>query len=168
MKNTMKKNTIAKLTLLSSAALLLALVVISQPSNAYDSEQSNNSSTSKQSSERRGPPPAAFTACEGKNAGDTAQFENPRGEILTGTCEEPRGKNNRANASGLVLRPDNRPNKQQNNGKRRTPPAEAFTACEGKSTGDTSQFENQRGEILKGTCEESNGKLVLRPERFAR
>ncbi|MBL4797932.1 MAG: hypothetical protein JKY50_11005 [Oleispira sp.] len=151
MKNTMKKNTITQLTLLSSAALLLVLIVISQPSNAYDREQSNNS---KQSSERRGPPPAAFTACEGKNEGNIAQFETPRGEILTGTCEEPRGKN----AGKLVLRPD----------KRRTPPAEAFTACEGKNTGDTSQFENQRGDTLKGTCEESKGKLVLRPERFTR
>lgn len=154
MKNMMKKNTITQLTLLSSAALLLVLIVISQPSNAYDSEQSNNSNTNKQSSERRGPPPAAFTACEGKNEGDIAQFETPRGEILSGTCEEPRGKN----AGKLVLRPD----------KRRTPPAEAFTACEGKSTGDASQFKNQRGETLKGTCEESKGKLVLRPERFTR
>ena len=150
MKNIMKKNTITQLTLLSSAALLLALIVISQPSNARDSEQENG--------KRRGPPPAAFTACEGKNPGEKSQFESQHGRTLTGTCEEFGGEN----AGKLVLRPDNMKGK----GKRRTPPPEAFTACEGKSSGDASQFESQRGDVLKGTCEENNGKLVLRPERF--
>ena len=158
MKNTMKKNTITQLTLLSSAALMLALVVISQPSNAEDSEQAND--------KRRGPPPAAFTACEGKNAGDTSQFENRRGETLTGTCEEPRGGNSGDTSKKLVLRPDNRQNQQQISNNRRSPPAEAFTACEGKSAGEASQFSDRRGETLKGTCEEMDGKLVLRPERF--
>lgn len=54
----------------------------------------------EQSSDRRGPPPEAFTACEGKSAGDAAEFEDPRrGETITGTCEEMRGE--------LVLKPDN-------------------------------------------------------------
>lgn len=162
MNKMIKKNTITQLTLLSSAVLMLVLVAISQPSNAYDNDQANSSSN--QSSERRGPPPEAFTACDGKNAGDTSQFENKRGEILTGTCEEARGQRSRENSKGLVLRP----NKQKSNNNRRTPPAEAFTACEGKSAGEASQFESRRGEVLKGTCEESNGKLVLRPERFTK
>ena len=49
----------------------------------------------------QGPPPEAFTACEGKSAGDTAEFVSPRGDTVTGTCEEQGGK--------LVLRPDNPP-----------------------------------------------------------
>ena len=114
--------------------------------------QVSNANNEQQPSERRGPPPAAFTACEGKIAGDQSQFETRRGETLTGTCEEARGKN----AGKLVLRPNNR----------RTPPQEAYAACEGKSSGDISQFKNRRGETLKGTCQDMDGKLVLRPERF--
>ena len=51
-----------------------------------------------QDDRRRGPPPEAYKACEGKNAGSTAQFVDPRGETLKGTCEKENGK--------LVLRPD--------------------------------------------------------------
>lgn len=50
--------------------------------------------------ERRGPPPEAYQACEGKSAGSTSQFVDPRGETLKGICEEENGK--------LVLRPDRR------------------------------------------------------------
>lgn len=49
----------------------------------------------------QGPPPEAYTACEGLSAGDTAEFENPRGDTVTGTCEEEGDR--------LVLRPDNPP-----------------------------------------------------------
>ncbi len=48
-----------------------------------------------------GPPPEAYTACEGKAAGDRAEFTSPRGDTVTGTCE--------ANGDRLVLRPDNPP-----------------------------------------------------------
>jgi hypothetical protein len=146
---------------LMTPVLLAALLFTSQSSFADDNEQANS-----ESSKRRGPPPAAFTACEGKSAGESAQVETRRGKTLTGTCEVLGGKN----AGKLVLRPDNMKEKGQQSGKRRTPPEAAFTACEGKSSGETSQFESRRGEILTGTCEalgeEMNGKLVLRPERF--
>ena len=152
-----KATTITRLTLTCSAIILAALLVTSQPSQADENQQS---------SKRRGPPPEAFTACEGKNAGESSQFKSQRGKTLTGTCEVVGGEN----AGELVLRPDNRPdkqsNKQQQNGKRRSPPQEAFTACEGKTAGESSQFESRRGEMLTGTCEDANGKLVLRPERF--
>jgi two-component system, OmpR family, heavy metal sensor histidine kinase CusS len=49
-------------------------------------------------------------------------------------------------------------------GDHRGPPPEAYQACEGKSAGNSAQFINPRGEILKGICEEENGKLVLRPD----
>ena len=48
-----------------------------------------------------GPPPEAYSACEDKNAGDTAEFVSPHGDTVTGTCEQ---KGDR-----LVLRPDNPP-----------------------------------------------------------
>jgi hypothetical protein len=49
----------------------------------------------------QGPPPEAYTACEGKSEGDTAEFESPRGDTVTGTCEQEGDR--------LVLRPDNPP-----------------------------------------------------------
>ncbi len=52
--------------------------------------------------------------------------------------------------------------------KRRGAPPEAYTACEGKSAGDTAQFQNRRGETMNGTCEEDNGKLILRPNHSKR
>ena len=48
-----------------------------------------------------GPPPEAYTACEDKNAGDTAEFVSPHGDTVTGTCEQE--------GDHLVLRPDNPP-----------------------------------------------------------
>ncbi|MCP4623793.1 MAG: hypothetical protein GY850_09715 [bacterium] len=36
---------------------------------------------------RQGPPPKAYTACEGKNIGDEAQFISPRGEAVTGIIQ---------------------------------------------------------------------------------
>ncbi len=46
---------------------------------------------------------------------------------------------------------------------RRGPPPEAYQACQGKSAGSVSQFVDSRGETLKGTCEDENGRMVLRP-----
>ena len=47
---------------------------------------------------RQGPPPEAYKACEGKSVGATAQFVNPRGETLIGTCAQE--------GTRLVLRPN--------------------------------------------------------------
>jgi hypothetical protein len=103
---------------------------------------------------RFGPPPEAFKACEGKKAGSTAQFTGPDGETITGICRIADGR--------LVLRPD-RPRENSRDG-RRGPPAEAYKACEGKSAGSSAQFVTPRGETVKGTCEEKDGKLLLRPD----
>lgn len=48
-----------------------------------------------------GPPPEAYTACENKTAGDTAEFVSPHGDTVTGTCEQEGDR--------LVLRPDTPP-----------------------------------------------------------
>lgn len=52
---------------------------------------------------QHGPPPEAYAACEGKSEGDTASFESPHGDTVTGTCVQER------NGDQLVLRPDNMP-----------------------------------------------------------
>lgn len=118
--------------------------------------QENRSSDSRRG--RRGPPPEAYTACENKADGDTAQFENPRGKTVIGTCEQEGEK--------MVLRPNNR---KGGKGKgRRGPPPEAYTACESKSAGDTAQFESPRGKTVTGTCEQEGEKMVLRPDRHNR
>ena len=54
-----------------------------------------------------GPPPEAYTACEGKTEGDTAEFVSPRGDTVTGTCE--------VEGDRLVLRPDNPPPGREKN-----------------------------------------------------
>jgi len=61
----------------------------------------NDSSPQETGRRHHGPPPEAYTACEGKNVGDVAEFVNPHGDTVTGTCEQ---QGNR-----LVLRPDNPP-----------------------------------------------------------
>ncbi len=104
---------------------------------------------------RHGPPPEAYTVCEGKTEGSAAQFTDPKGEVVTGKCQVADGK--------LVLRPDH-PKEQGREG-RQGPPPEAYQACEGKKAGAVSQFTDPRGEVLKGVCEEENGKMVLRPDR---
>ena len=87
-----------------------------------------------------GPPPEAYEACEGKSVGDEAEFVNPRGETVTGTCEEE--------GDQLVLRPDNP--KGRFGGRRHGPPPEAYEACEDKSVGDEAEFVNRRGETVTG------------------
>jgi hypothetical protein len=62
----------------------------------------------------------------------------------------------------MVLRPTHP--KGQSGVKKHGPPPEAYKACEGKSAGSASQFVNPRGETVKGTCAEDNGKMVLRPD----
>jgi len=49
----------------------------------------------------QGPPPEAYTACEDKTAGDTAEFVSPHGDTVTGVCEKEGDR--------MVLRPDNPP-----------------------------------------------------------
>ncbi|MGB5686244.1 MAG: hypothetical protein WBM35_10550 [Candidatus Electrothrix sp.] len=52
-------------------------------------------------------------------------------------------------------------------GRHHQPPSEAYTACEGKKSGDKAEFTGPRGDTVTGTCvEEKNGdRLFLRPER---
>ncbi len=117
-----------------------------------DQTKNQQSNTRQQS-----PPPEAYAACESKSAGDAAEFISPRGETLTGICEQEGDR--------LVLRPDNQPIKRNGRGKHQGPPPEAYSACESKNVGDEAQFVSPRGETMIGTCEEEGDKLVLRPYR---
>lgn len=132
----------------------VATIIFSDMTLATESDQTK---PQDKSARRQGPPPEAYTACEGKSAGDSAVFVNPRGETFTGTCEQ---ENDR-----LVLRPDNRPVKRNDEAKQQGPPPEAYLACEGKNIGDEAQFVSPRGETMVGTCEQEGDKLVLRPNR---
>ncbi len=115
----------------------------------------NNASSQETGRRHHGPPPEAYTACEGKAVGDTAEFVSPRGETVTGTCKQEGDR--------LVLRPD-RP-KGNSAGQHHGPPPEAYTACEGKNAGEETQLVNPHGETVTGTCEEEGERLVLRPDR---
>ena len=137
-------------------ALLGFLITI----NAFKSDSFAQDTGRRQ----HGPPAEAFTACEGKSAGDTAEFVSPRGDTVTGTCEQQGDR--------LVLRPDNpgrnsdeNDQSSRNAGRRQHgPPTAAFTACEGKNPGDTAEFVSPRGDTVTGTCEQLDNRLVLRPD----
>lgn len=64
----------------------------------------SDSSSQEPGRSHQGPPPEAYTACEGKSAGDTAKFVSPDGDTVTGTCEQE--------GDILVLRPDNPPERR--------------------------------------------------------
>jgi len=116
----------------------------------------NDASSQENRGRRQGPPAEAYTACEGKKAGDAAQFLSPRGETVTGTCAQE--------GERFVLRPDR--SKDDSSGKRHGPPPEAYTACEGKRAGDVARFVSPRGETVTGICVPEGERVVLRPDRL--
>ncbi len=136
-------------TIIIISSIFLSSIVLS---NELDQTKNQASNT-----RRQGPPPEAYTACENKNAGDTAQFVSPRGETRTGTCEQEGDR--------LVLRPDDKPAQEKRNagGRNQGPPPEAYTVCENKKSGDEAQFVSPHGEKIIGTCEKEGDQLVLRP-----
>ena len=112
---------------------------------------------------RQGPPPEAYSACEGKNAGDQAELTAPDGAIVTGVCE--------MEGDRLVLRPDHPRGRPQGSGeegmrgaRRHGPPPEAYAACEGKNAGDQAELTAPDGAIVSGVCEMEGERLVLRPD----
>ena len=130
--------------------ILIVLVLI----GIYATNPFGSDASSQETGRRHhGPPAEAYTACEGKNVGDTAEFVSPRGDTVTGTCEQQGDR--------LVLRPDHA--KARSGGRRQGPPPEAYTACEGKAVGDKAEFVSPRGDTVTGTCEEEGDRLVLRP-----
>ena len=54
--------------------LVTAIIVFSAIGNATFAQDSGR--------RHQGPPPEAYTACEGKSAGDTAAFESPHGDTV--------------------------------------------------------------------------------------
>ena len=148
------------MTIAKRAFVVIVLPGIIISINAFENEASARGSGRR----HQGPPPEAYTACEGKNTGDTAEFVNPHGDTVTGTCEQQGAR--------LVLRPDNHRGNSggnnrfaQNTGRQNQgPPPEAYTACEDKNVGDTAEFVDPRGDTVTGTCEQQGDRLVLRPD----
>ena len=146
-------------------SLAIGLIAIfSTSSFGYNNYSRNNNQRGQVA------PPEAYTACEDKEAGDTASFTSPHGDEISGTCEQ-RGDR-------LVLKPDNAPgqrgggqqssqggdqeNSRGNN--QQGPPPEAYTACEGKSAGDEAELKSPQGDTKQGTCVQQGDRLVLRPD----
>lgn len=44
------------------------------------------------------------------------------------------------------------------------PPPEAYTACKGKTAGDTAEFVSPRGDKVTGTCKQQGDRLFLVPD----
>ena len=44
------------------------------------------------------------------------------------------------------------------------PPPEAYTACKGKSAGDTAEFVSPRGDTVTGACKQQGDQLFLVPD----
>lgn len=84
-----------KITKKISMVIALMLILIAVYAFGSDSSQEGRGRG------HNGPPPEAYTACEGKEAGDTAEFVSPHGDTVTGTCV--------LEGDRLVLRPDNPP-----------------------------------------------------------
>ncbi len=117
---------------------------------------------------RVGPPEEAFTACEGRQAGDVVSFENRRGNTIEATCQQ-RGER-------LVAMPERRCGPKGGNagqaadgagrsGKRCGPPEQAFTACEGQSEGAAVTLTTPRGREVEATCRSIDGRLAAVPAR---
>lgn len=98
------------------------------------------------------PPPEAFTACEDKDVGDRAKFNNRQGQSVSGICEERNGR--------LILRPDHL------RGRGGIPPA-AYTACAGKKIGEVVKVVLANERTISGRCEQDGERLFLRPDRAA-
>ena len=137
------------MTCLRKAQIIFTLLTICS-TTAFGADSALKQNRGRQ----QGPPPEAYTACEDKTAGDTAQFVSPRGDTISGTCEQEGDR--------LVLRPD-RP-RGKSGGRQQGPPPGAYTACEDKTVGDTAQFVSPRGDTVSGTCEQEGDRLVLRPD----
>ncbi len=159
------------MNIIRKASMIIVLLGIFVAANAFGNEPSSK----RKGRRHHGPPPEAYTACEGKNAGDAAEFVSPRGDTVTGICEQEESR--------LVLRPDrlmkdtgagsvnafgNEPSSQRKSRRRHGPPPEAYTACEGKKAGDTSEFVSPRGDTVTGVCEQEGDRFVLRPDRPGR
>ena len=95
----------SKLSKKSGAGIVITLLGILIAINVFGDD------TSSQEIRRRhhGPPPEASTACEGKKAGDKAEFVSPHGDTVTGICVQEGDR--------LVLRPDTPPPRRDSDGR---------------------------------------------------
>ena len=86
----------------SIVSILLAIFTLT---NAFGGDSSLQESGGR----HHGPPPEAYDACEGKSAGDMAEFVSPHGDTVTGICVQEGDR--------LVLRTD-RPPRRNSDGRK--------------------------------------------------
>ena len=85
------------MNIVKKTSIVITLIVTFIAVIAFGNEASSQETRRR----HHGPPPEAYTACEGKNAGDKAEFVSPHGDTVTGTCVQ--------DSDRLVLRPDTPP-----------------------------------------------------------
>ncbi len=64
----------------------------------------------------------------------------------------------------LAMAADDSSSSSSARGHHMQPPAEAYTACSGKSAGDTVSMTRRDGQTVSATCRELDGKLAAMPE----
>lgn len=90
----------------STASLTSAVSKNGSSSGTTDTSANAEGERSGKGDHHRGPPPEAFTACEGKAAGDACSVTTPDGETLAGTCASPPAD---APDTRIACRPDRMP-----------------------------------------------------------
>ena len=105
-----------------------------------------------------------FIYGEGRSENLIVQIKDPQNEILFKSAHWPAEITENDFPGFDRTMDDTLPPAPEDRTDHRVPPPEAYQACEGKSMGNRAQFTDSRGEIIKGTCEKENGKLVLRPD----
>jgi hypothetical protein len=125
-----------------------------------------------------GPPPEALEACSGQTEGASCQFEGRR-RTVSGTCQSrqneiicvpsDRPKQGRMGHPGFGPRdsvalgasdPQGAPRSDRPGG----PPPEAYSACEGKSDGQSCTVETPHGR-LEGVCHTRDSHAFCVPNR---
>lgn len=108
--------------------------------------------------DHRKPPQEAFTICETMQVGDAVQVTSPEGELIAATCQ--------LKQDTLVAVPKRHNSRRDNfarDNRQRTPPMEAFVACEGLNEGDDVTITNRKGESVSATCIREESDLFAKP-----
>lgn len=123
------------------------------------------------------PPPEAYTACNGKQAGEKAGFMTPQGQTSFGVCEQQQDGRLLLRSNHLGMNSGMKQNSEQQSlqttpqaesgiGKLNAPEA-AYRVCEGKKAGDEVQLAIQQDLQLTGTCQQDGDRLVFQPNNLS-
>ena len=111
-----------------------------------------------------GPPQEAISACSGHSEGASCSFSSPRGDNISGTCDDT--------PDGMACVPEGGPQGMPGqgrqmgggqNGQRRGPPQEAISACSGQSEQASCSFTTPRGDEVSGSCRNTPDGMACAP-----